>query len=617
MFIVTPAAAARVVRENPRRTWCYLGTDVAARERLRSTCGADVPIGADLTAVALRLKQPFLDWIAQIGRRQRRPVRWWASAMASKSPLQTELFLLVCYGEILAAWATGGSPAQVIVIEDAWLFAASRAWLRTNRRVQFAGSRGELQAAAGMRLRWLAWLRTLTFAANAAWAVARARAAMSHRVPTEGRHHALIFTWIEARAFPPDGTFRDPYTGRLASILAGHGMPVARLTPLAVPRALWASMRASDERFVVVPAFARIGDVLRAACARFRIDAETVNRQFLRRDHGPLLERERLVENASASFRQHLLWHAATRRIAARMTGSPVTVIYPFENQPHEKLLCLAWREAAPDATLIGYVTAGIPSLLLSFFLGTREAEFQPLPDTIVTNGPASRDLLAASGYPADRLVDGGAFRFEHLARMVFGDASSFAAARGAPRLLVPLPTVARYARELLESLSAAFREPVIDPTSQRPIECIVTFHVDLPREAVVNADVRLPSSILLSSQTMGELLDGAALCVFIPPTSSWREALIAGVPVLRYRPDTLDIDPVDALAGVELPECSRLTLRDAILTALRSPVVPTPAERARLLGRLYSPVQESVWLSLAGLSAVEEPATMKDLNEY
>ncbi len=611
--IVTPGAAADVILGAGPRVWCYLGRDQALQNHLRLQCGDDVPVGVALTDVALRLKLPFLNWMAALGRQQRRPIIWWASAVASKSPLQSDLFFLVCYGEILAAWSAGESPARVIVIEDVWLWAAAREWFRASPRMRFNGTREDTVMVARGRLRRRARAQVLRFAVSATRTVIRARAVMPRRLPSRADPQALIFTWIEARAFGQDGAFRDPYTGRLASILTAHGLPVARLTPLAVPCALWAQVRASAEHFVATPAFARIRDVLRLACARFRIDADAAGREFRGRDHSALLERERLVENASASFREHLLWYSTVRRIAARTRDSRLTVIYPFENQPHEKLLCLAWRQGAPDATLVGYVTAGIPTLLLSFFLGEGEAEFQPLPDAIVTNGPASRDLLAAGGYPARCLVDGGAFRFEHLATLVSGGG---AIRVGGVRVLVPLPTVARYARELLASLADAFREPLTDPSTGLPVECCVTFHVDLPRERIVDATLPLPPSIVLSTQGVGELLSQSALCVFVPPTGSWREALIAGVPVLRYRPDTLDLDPIDSLAGVELPACSRATLRDAILAALRSPTVPTPAARARLLGRLYSPVNESVWLSLAGLSVAKERVTIKDLHE-
>src|SRR5207244_2298916 len=95
-----------------------------------------------LTEIALCLKQPFLDWIARLGTMQRSPREWWASALASKSPLQSDLFFLVCYGEVLARWAGAGAPVQMVVVEDPWLWTAARAWFTHEPSLRFSGDGG-------------------------------------------------------------------------------------------------------------------------------------------------------------------------------------------------------------------------------------------------------------------------------------------------------------------------------------------------------------------------------------------------------------------------------------------------------------------------------------------
>jgi hypothetical protein len=599
LWIVTPSAAPHLIREGSR-TWCYLGTSITTRNQLRDECGDDVDVGVALTDTALSMKQPFLDWLAEIGRHQTDAVRWWASATASKSPLQSDLFFLACYGEAMASWAAGGAPAEVIVVEDVWLWTAARQWFEAHGRTRFIRGAAS-QARDALRLRLLALRRTLTFIASSASTVIAARRRFSRQLPSPTAHRVLMFTWIEPRAFGAGGTFTDAYTGRLQVMLAAHGAQVTRFTPLLVPRTLWPAIRSTAGSFIVTPAFARLRDVIRAAFARFHIDLGPATRMFRNRDHAALLERERLHERASLSRRQHHLWHSTIRRIAASINARHSTVIYPFENQPHEKLLCLAWREGASTANLAGYVTAGIPSLLISFFLGNGEAAFQPLPDTIVTNGAASRDLLAANGYPAERVVDGGAFRFEHLEPLAALDERAL---RTSPaRVLVALSTVERYARALVEALIEACREPLVDPATGTPVTFVITFHVDLPQAAVVKPSDRVPETVTFSDDSVAALLDNVDLFLFVPPTGSWREAYAAGVPILRYRPDTLDLDPIDALGGVELPACSRATLRTAVAAGLASRNAAPRAERERMLRRTYSPVREEVWLALSGLT--------------
>lgn len=593
--VVTAGHAGRAIA--PRVTWCYLGTDVSARERLRQAHGDEVPVGLALTEIAIRLKQPFLDWIARLGADQRDPASWWASALASKSPLQCDLFFLVCYGEALATWADRGSPVQVVVIEDPWLWSVAHDWFRSSPAFTFAGGSGWTRHGEVARLRLRSLWAALAFVA---WSV-RARADARRAVPrTSGAWPAggaLILTWIEPRAFAADGAFHDPYTGRLEALLADDGRRVSRLTPLLVPRQLWPAVRRAPGRFVVAAAFLRFGDIIRSA-AGFRVDHAGRHRIFAARDHGGLLRRQRLIETAGLAFRQHRLWYRAVQRIASAAAGSGTTVLYPFENQPHEKLLCLAWRAAAPDAAIAGYVTAGIPTLLLSFFLGVGEDTLQPLPDRIVTNGPASRDLLAANGYPADRLVDGGAFRFEHLAAAAGGHARRGDTA--ARRVIVALSTVDCYSRELVLQLMEECRTPLRDAAG-RDVEFVLTFHVDLPASALLGPAPQLPPSLSVSQRSLNDLVPESDLCLFAPPTGSWREALFAGLPVLRYRPDLLDLDPTDSLGGPAVPDCTRATLRQAIVAALAAPHALSGEEARRMLRRVYSPVQEQVWRSLVG----------------
>lgn len=79
--------------------WCYLGKDVVARRKISRVLGEKrrFLLTDRLHGIATKLRQPFLDYIAELGRTQRNSVIWWASRFASKSPFQTDFFLLVCY----------------------------------------------------------------------------------------------------------------------------------------------------------------------------------------------------------------------------------------------------------------------------------------------------------------------------------------------------------------------------------------------------------------------------------------------------------------------------------------------------------------------------------------
>src|SRR2546425_8673367 len=90
--------------------WCYFGTDLSCRDKVNEifAAGKSISITEELNRIAFDTKQPFLDWITEIGSRQKDKLNWWASRIASKSPLQTDFFLLVCYHRLFRSWVAAG-----------------------------------------------------------------------------------------------------------------------------------------------------------------------------------------------------------------------------------------------------------------------------------------------------------------------------------------------------------------------------------------------------------------------------------------------------------------------------------------------------------------------------
>jgi hypothetical protein len=220
-----------------------------------------------------------------------------------------------------------------------------------------------------------------------------------------------------------------------------------------------------------------------------------------------------------------------------------------------------------------------------------------PLPDWIVANGAAARRLLQGSGYAADRVVNGGAFRFEHLHSMTTAQAPDADAIRRRTHVLVALSTVDVYSRALLRDVLELVRTPLLHPVSGTPVEFIVTCHQDLPLARLLDG-VALPPGVSTATSAASEF-SRAAVCLFAPPTGTWREALFAGVPTLKYTPDALDLDPVDSLASLPVTVCGRRTLRSALTEILRDPPVPDSQRRLAWLRDVFSPVDERAWLDV------------------
>jgi hypothetical protein len=584
--------------------WCYFGTDIAPRSKVAGILGSanSVSISEELNRVAYDAKQPFLDWIAEIGSRQKDRLNWWASRIASKSPLQTDFFLLICYHKLFQSWVAQGprSRTRMVVVEDPWLrsllqrdFAPSGA--------AFADSKFDRLIDAAY---WLARipLVVMSFILLNSWRRLVASLVLSggHRIgkqPNPKKLEILLYTWIEESCFASSGRLSDSYTGRLEEILNKNGEAVRRMTPLSVHNKFLWRLRSFAGELLMTPHFITMGDIIRSTFSFFRISNRRALPSLEGSRYTSLFFREILHEWGRGGFATCQLSYRAFRRLAKHCRRRAKVLIYPFENQPWEKMLCMAFNEEAPGIRLIGYQHASVPSLLLSYFLGTQESSHVPLPDVIVTNGRATLDLLKAAGFPAERLIDGGAFRFEYLFDRKETRALSGMERKGQFRILVAFPISRPHAVSLLRDLLELFPTPFLEDGNARQAAFILKFHPDLRWEMLGGQARSLPEWFTVSTHPLRDLMETVDVFLYTPPTGTWREAYCAGLPVLKYQGEFLDIDSTDFDGlGVEgLSVCSMETLRRKV-TELS---VSSREARKAIVHEVFSPVREEAWLQL------------------
>lgn len=241
--------------------------------------------------------------------------------------------------------------------------------------------------------------------------------------------------------------------------------------------------------FVAAPRYVGLRDIGRTICAWPRIDDRREVSIFRGWNCAPLLVRELLRGWGSTGVYQHRFWYAAMRRAVERLGPGVKCIIYPFENQPWEKLLCLAWRECAPHVRLIGYQHTSVQRMLLPFFFGEGEIDAAPLPDQIVTKGAVNLELLKEGGFPTSKLASRGALRYEYVhARWAAGSDASMARWRGREAgeatVLVALPISLPHATSLLLDLLGQFSKPLFLPRDGRfPVRFVLKCHPVLPIE--------------------------------------------------------------------------------------------------------------------------------------
>ncbi len=599
----TKALAARLRGENLE--WCYFGTDNAERARIVEILGSanSISISEELNRIAYESRQAFADWIMEIGIRQEDKVNWWSSRLATKSPLQTDLFLLVCYHKLFRSWlGTPQSRIRVVVVEDPWLRSLLGRDFGAAPGVEVAASKSAVVANTAY---WLARvpLAILYFAIRYCWLKVLAEALLSSSWPrreqTPDKLTILLYTWIEKSCFIKPDRLNDSYTGRLEEILSRNGESVTRLTSLSVRSAFLRRLKPFARSLVATQRHITIGAIFKSATAFFRITNFQTVPMLDGGNYAPLLHRELLLEWGTPAFATAQLAHQSFRRIAKHCKARVKVLIYPFENQPWEKMLCLAFRREAPEIRLIGYQHTPIPALFVSYLLGAGESRFVPLPDVIVTHGKATLDRLREGGFPEEKLVDGGALRMEYL----FDQKENRRTGRTAkeePRILVVFPTSRLSSACLLQDLLELFPAP--------SFTFILKCHPDLPWGTFGNKESKLPAWFTVSAQPLNELIQTVDLFLYAPPTGSWREAYIAGLPVLKYQGaflgEFLDIETTDAPGVSEVPVASRDTLRKTVHDLLTEASDSSPLERKRFLERAFSPVNEEVWMQLVKTQA-------------
>lgn len=548
--------------------WTYLGK----RDRMDALTAAfgrpPLPLGDGLHRQARRLRRPFLDLVSDLGSQEPDASAWWAGTLAWKDPAASDLFLLCCYQALcldMAARAKRplGAERLAVVIEDDWLLSQLRINLRGAPRTEFRGA-GRLPPAvvaaallgAGRRLKWLARmmmsrLRQSRHSRSLALSASRQVLLYSHLMP-----RSLVGKWTDhyLTGLDEELTAAGFKVLRVADTdVTGFESEVARRADTVVPLILLAPPAAFLRALLAVPPPART-----AALDGVSIDL--------------LLRREWWHDFSRAGRCAVVLIESALDALfkAARFEAC----VYPWENQPQERMLVLAARRAG--VRTIGCQHTTLPEFMLHFFPGRGEAERAPMPDRLLACGAYPLEKLRREGFPPERLLLGGSRRY--------ATAAGPGRAAGGSDVLALLPLDPATTRTLLGAMGR------------------------LSRDKGNTIMIKAHPAMNLKKEDLGfeaELADGPleavlARCgpVVFTGTTSGIEAWLAGHPVIRFRAEAqLDVDPCDMLGDDDLPTADEWSLPAKLAELRARPKLPgAPALKA--LEGLFAPVNKELWLS-------------------
>jgi len=521
--------------------WAYLGEGVSKAVSLNQKIGNKgerINVAEVLQKVAKSLRQPYIGYIGKLGLKQN-SLQWWASRLSEKNPYVSTTFLHVCYMKTCIE-IQKNNPDKTLVF-----FVENRATRRAIAKsmqgcdVELVEGFGESLSEATARLKKSLLYKGGFLLTNIYKIIISRRAYDMQKRAKSEKPTILIYTWVDERSFDERGEYQESYLGRLYDYLNKNDKSfviVPDILRVGVYRKTIAKMAKSEHVFLVPHAFLSVGDIFHVfSAASINAPEKVIFDRFEDMDISDVILDD--LKNDRISQRPALVMLAYRLVKRLRENGFTVdTVVYPYENYSWEKILCVAMRGFYPSAYLIGYQHTTVPMMQLNHFFSKDESKIVPLPDRIVTSGRYPRELFIRSGYPAQKVIQGGAIRYEHLLKTKMSGPPTTGG-----RVVLVTPSIDKFgAAELVWKVYEAFKH-----SSEYKI--IIKCHPVMPFQVIREClNVPLPQHFKLSGRPLAELLTKSNVLLYTDSTTCI-EAIAAGVPPIHVESDFLvDIDPLD-----------------------------------------------------------------------
>jgi len=545
--------------------WIFLGENyltLLAWQRRLGDGFRRVLIARELDEVARQSRRPFLDLIAELGRRHA-SLAWWMSRISERNTLVSPLFLHCCHLQVgLGHIERAAGP----------LLAVSESWAVLGRLAETARKQGRpvrwlarppRHAGECLRRTWRMLHSACRFLKRRTISLRVARRITRPANATDaGRPRAILRTFIDEGSLGADGKFRDRHLPGVCAWLEGRGYDVWTIPILynmkRSYRETWDWLNRSRQQFLNPDAFYRAGDILRTLVTALR--QSTLPRGRVRLNNCDVTaifaEQRRRIAFEPDGLRWLLLAQLPRRLKEAGL--EPNLLLQGYENMIPEKALILGFRRHMPSTRIVGFQHPIPPPMLLCHFPTASEAHIAPLPDRIVCNGPLFRDVMIREGLDADRVVAGPALRYAHLGR---NDAPDLDEAERSSCVLIALPLELGAAVEVFSKVLTALRDRREFPVKIKP-------------HPMMNRDVLLRESGAADLPDHFAFVDGAmdvwlarARVVVSAGSAVLYEAAAAGVPSVTVgREGGLNLNPLEWLSDVEHVCHGPEDIRDEVL---------------------------------------------------
>ncbi|WAC04334.1 MAG: hypothetical protein OS112_07645 [Methanoregula sp.] len=264
-------------------------------------------------------------------------------------------------------------------------------------------------------------------------------------------------------------------------------------------------------------------------------------------------------QELAKEFRLHIfeqyIYSSIITGLVKTITVDTFTTTY--ENNPWEKVCFGTLRDISPATKIIGYQHAALSKSSLNMIISSREKDFIPMPDRIVTVGDVTREFLIHEGnFDPERVKAGCGLRFAHLFSL---------AAKERIRHNSVLVTPEGVLTESVNLSDFAFKALHDNDT----IQVVIRPHPALPyrdfkKNLVFDAGVCSNFSISKNDSVRADL-DATDAVIYRGSTLAL-EALKMGIPVFYVaQSDIISVNPLFDFSGLTWTVRTEKELADAI----------------------------------------------------
>ncbi|OGT14979.1 MAG: hypothetical protein A3I12_08240 [Gammaproteobacteria bacterium RIFCSPLOWO2_02_FULL_38_11] len=521
--------------------WVYLGRDYLKSLVWEEALGGKfkkISYSKELQALALIYRQPYLDWITDLGKKYD-SLAWWTSRIAERNTMLDSLFHKICYYKIGMDLYNRNYNNIFFIVESHSVMMELFDFFKNKKKLTFIFNplRNRLVRFKRRYFYFISVLRSLRLAFfNTLVLLKEAH----HCIPTlptsffkNKDKRVVLHTCIDETYFSEDGCPRERYFPKLKEELESRGFEVVIIPWLfninrSFSQALvWFEQHEGE--YIIPERFYSVFDViwgLKILWKQSRLPKKVPLFMSMKID---LLVRE----SRSYNNIKFVLYYRLIKKLKKQKILFDV-FIDMFENMLTEKAQVISIRKYMPEVLTIGFWHGSSTyPMMLNLFTTKEESKFAPHPDFIVMNSRLNKDQFIAAGFPQEKLRIGPSLRYQYLSYTPLEENKNY--------VLVLLPFDFSATTELLFKLMHAFPE-------EEGIHFYLKLHPMMNR-AELNSLLEkhpLPGSYMIVVQ--GEMLDwlAEAICVISTASVAAMEVALLGIPIIRIGRDLdFNLDPL------------------------------------------------------------------------